>query len=93
LHGLERGYAVFSIDYRLIREAKFPQQIYEGMKTAAILLKKQKGKCSQCNLYFLPDDNFEVLHLNGDKKDFKGKNLNLIHERCSGELRGMQDKH
>jgi RNA-directed DNA polymerase len=65
----------------------------EGMKTAAILLKKQKGKCCQCNLNFLPDDNFEVLHLNGDKKDFKGKNLKLIHGRCTGKMRGMQVKH
>jgi RNA-directed DNA polymerase len=50
----------------------------------SILLKKQKGKCSHCELYFREDDVLEVDHIipksKGGKNDYK--NLQLLHRHC-----------
>ena len=48
------------------------------------LLKKQKGKCTHCGMYFREDDVIEVDHitpkLKGGKDEYK--NLQLLHRHC-----------
>ena len=50
----------------------------------ATLLKKQKGKCTHCDLFFREDDVIEVDHiipkLKGGKDEYK--NLQLLHRHC-----------
>ena len=50
----------------------------------AKLLKKQKGKCAQCGLFFREDDVMEVDHIipksQGGKDEYK--NLQLLHRHC-----------
>lgn len=50
----------------------------------AKLLKKQKGKCTHCGMYFREDDVIEVDHitpkLKGGKDEYK--NLQLLHRHC-----------
>ncbi len=58
----------------------------EGLQKAAVILKRQKGKCSQCGLYFRSEDEYELEHLDGNKKNFQWVNLSLVHERCSKEV-------
>ncbi len=56
----------------------------ETSKRTASLLKKQKGKCTQCGLYFREDDAMEVDHITPRSKGGKDeyKNLQLLHEHC-----------
>ncbi len=58
----------------------------EGLQKVAVILKRQKGKCSQCGLYFRSEDEYELEHLDGNKKNFQWVNLSLVHERCSKEV-------
>lgn len=50
----------------------------------AILLKKQKGKCAHCGLYFKDGDSIEVDHIipksKGGKNEYK--NWQLLHRHC-----------
>ena len=50
----------------------------------ATLLKKQKGKCTHCGLYFREEDVLEVDHIIpktlGGKDDYK--NLQMLHKHC-----------
>ncbi len=50
----------------------------------AKLLKKQKGKCNHCGLYFKDSDLMEIDHIipksKGGKKEYK--NLQLLHRHC-----------
>jgi RNA-directed DNA polymerase len=50
----------------------------------AILLKKQKGKCTHCKMFFREDDVMEVDHIipksKGGKDEYK--NLQLLHRHC-----------
>jgi RNA-directed DNA polymerase len=50
----------------------------------AILLKKQKGKCTHCGLFFREDDVMEVDHIipksKGGKDEYK--NFQLLHRHC-----------
>ncbi|MEH2162424.1 MAG: group II intron reverse transcriptase/maturase [Nostoc sp.] len=50
----------------------------------AILLKKQKGKCTHCELFFRENDVMEVDHIipksKGGKDEYK--NLQLLHRHC-----------
>jgi RNA-directed DNA polymerase len=55
----------------------------EGLQKAAVLLKKQKGKCWKCHLYFKADDLYKLHHANGNAKDHKWNNIILIHEHCT----------
>lgn len=66
------------------------------------LLKKQKGKCNHCGLYFREEDVLEIDHITpkilGGKDEYK--NLQIIHRHChdtktaeDGSVTGMQDKH
>jgi len=51
------------------------------------LLKRQKGKCNHCGLYFLPEDNTEIDHITpkveGGKDTYD--NLELLHKHCHDE--------
>ena len=58
---------------------------YTGTPTrVAILLKKQKGKCNHCGMYFTDTDLVEVDHIIpkslGGKEEYK--NLQLLHKHC-----------
>jgi RNA-directed DNA polymerase len=50
----------------------------------AILLKKQKGKCAHCGLYFRDGDIFEIDHIIPKSKGGKDnyQNLQLLHGHC-----------
>ena len=62
------------------RRGEYP----ETPKRVATLLKKQKGKCTHCSLYFTPTDIVEVDHIQprslGGKDEYK--NLQLLHKHC-----------
>ena len=62
------------------RLGKHPQMPTHKAK----LLKKQKGKCNHCGLYFKDDDLMEIDHIIpkslGGKKEYK--NLQLLHRHC-----------
>jgi len=61
---------------------------YPGTPTrVAKLLKRQKGKCTRCGLYFEGEDKLEVDHITpkfeGGKDQYK--NLQLLHRHCHHE--------
>jgi RNA-directed DNA polymerase len=62
------------------RRGEYP----ETPKRVATLLKKQKGKCTHCGLYFTPTDIVEVDHIQprslGGKDEYK--NIQLLHKHC-----------
>jgi RNA-directed DNA polymerase len=66
--------------YWSIRRGENP----EVSTRVAILLKKQKGKCAFCGLYFKDGDSLEVDHIvpksKGGKDEYK--NLQLLHRHC-----------
>lgn len=53
-------------------------------KRVAILLKKQKGKCSHCGLYFREDDLIEIDHIIPKSQGGKDvyDNLQALHRHC-----------
>ncbi len=68
----------------------------------AKLLKKQKGKCAHCNLFFRDEDVIEIDHITprsqGGIDDYK--NLQALHRHChdlktalDAKVVGMLDKH
>ncbi len=75
----------------------------EMPKRVATLLKKQKGKCTHCGLYFRESDLLEVDHIiplsKGGKDEYK--NLQVLHKHChdtktadDGSVGGMHlEKH
>lgn len=69
--------------YWSIRMGKHP----EMPKTRATLLKKQKGKCTHCNLLFKENDVIELDHIQpsslGGKSGYE--NLQLLHRHCHDE--------
>jgi RNA-directed DNA polymerase len=56
----------------------------EMPKRTALLLKKQKGKCPHCELFFKDGDLMEVDHIipksKGGKEEYK--NYQLLHRHC-----------
>ncbi len=56
----------------------------EATKRMATLLKKQKGKCTHCGLYFRDEDVLEIDHITpknvGGKDEYK--NLQILHRHC-----------
>jgi RNA-directed DNA polymerase len=67
----------------------------------ATLLKKQKGKCAYCELYFREEDVLEVDHVTPKSKGGKDKyqNFQLLHRHChdvktteDGSIGGTHDK-
>jgi RNA-directed DNA polymerase len=69
--------------YWSIRMGQHP----EANKRIALLLKKQKGRCPHCRLYFKEDDVLEIDHIiprsQGGKDEYK--NLQLLHRHCHDE--------
>lgn len=59
----------------------------EMPKTVTTLLKKQKGKCTHCGLYFTEDSVMEVDHVIPKSKGGKNSyhNLQLLHRHCHDE--------
>jgi RNA-directed DNA polymerase len=67
----------------------------------ATLLKKQKGKCKWCNLYFRDGDLLEIDHIVPTSKGGKDRydNLQVLHRHChdkktaiDGSLTRIHDK-
>lgn len=56
----------------------------EAGKTTATLLKRQKGKCTHCGLFFKDGDLLEKDHTNPKAKGGKNSydNLQLLHRHC-----------
>ena len=48
----------------------------------AKLLKTQKSRCSECNLYFHLEDIIEVHHVDGNHSNRKYSNLKALHGHC-----------
>ena len=46
------------------------------------LLKSQKGRCFECQLYFTKEDIIEVHHLDGNHSNRKYNNLSALHGHC-----------
>jgi RNA-directed DNA polymerase len=68
----------------------------------AILLKRQNGRCAWCRQYFQQEDPLEVDHIDGDRKNSRSLNLQVLHGHChdaktrdKGEYLslGMRDRH
>lgn len=52
------------------------------------LLKKQRGKCDDCGLYFRMEDKLEVHHLDHNHKNSALDNLKLLHRHCHDDAHG-----
>jgi RNA-directed DNA polymerase len=48
----------------------------------ARLLKGQQGRCRYCRLFFQHDDRIEVDHINGNRRDSRLANLQVLHGHC-----------
>jgi RNA-directed DNA polymerase len=60
----------------------------------AQLLKRQRGQCSYCGLYFESSNLLEVHHLDGDRHNHIWNNLILLHQHCHDQVhRGVHDKY
>ncbi len=68
----------------------------------ATLLKRQGGRCAYCGLFFQHDDQLEVDHISGHRRDSRYSNLQALHGHCHdaktrahGEYLpvGRRDKH
>jgi retron-type reverse transcriptase len=57
-------------------------KLYDG--TTAELLRKQRHKCGHCGLKFQTktDEKVHLHHIDGNHKNWKRKNLKVIHESC-----------
>jgi RNA-directed DNA polymerase len=51
-------------------------------KSVAIRLRMQDGACSHCGLFFRPEDDMVIVHLDGDRRHFRRDNMALVHQRC-----------
>jgi RNA-directed DNA polymerase len=80
---------------RLGKHPETPSQV-------AKLLKRQKGRCPWCGLFFKDGDLLEADHIDSNRSNNKLANLQLLHRHChdaktardyrSG-VQGMRDKH
>ncbi|WP_264375677.1 group II intron reverse transcriptase/maturase [Wolbachia endosymbiont (group B) of Sphaerophoria taeniata] len=58
------------------------------------LLKLQRGKCDNCQLWFKDDDILEIHHKDQNRRNNMIKNLSLLHGHCHDVLhRSGHDKH
>lgn len=56
----------------------------------AKLLKQQKGKCPHCGLYLTQESHLEVHHKDGNHRNNKWENLELLHQVCHDRIHGEQ---
>ncbi|MEH2177875.1 HNH endonuclease [Nostoc sp.] len=49
-------------------------------------LRKQKGKCAECGLYFHPDDRVEIHHIYGNYRNRRKENLTAVHGHCHDRI-------
>ncbi|MEM9540226.1 MAG: HNH endonuclease, partial [Cyanobacteria bacterium P01_E01_bin.42] len=65
------------------RMGKHPQM----PRSKAFLLKRQKGKCNRCGLYFCEGDRLELDHILPQSKGGRNRrdNLQLLHQHCHHE--------
>ena len=62
---------------------------YPGLsKKVTITIKKQKGKCAECGLSFLPDNLVEIHHKDGNYRDNRLENLTAVHLHCHDRIHG-----
>lgn len=54
----------------------------------AWLMKRQKGKCDYCKMYFREEDVLETHHRDGNHKNNSKNNLCLIHGHCHDKAHG-----
>ena len=60
---------------------------YPGIsQTVGMTLRKQKGKCAECGLYFLPDDRVEIHHIDGNYRNRRKENLTAVHGHCHDRI-------
>jgi RNA-directed DNA polymerase len=70
--------------YWATRRGKYP-----GVsRRLAALLKKQKGHCEACELFFKPEDLIELHHRDGNRSDNKYINLAAVHRHCHDQIHG-----
>jgi len=70
--------------YWAARRGKYP-----GVsRRLAALLKKQKGHCEACELFFKPEDLIELHHRDGNRSDNKYINLAAVHRHCHDQIHG-----
>lgn len=55
----------------------------DGLRKAAVLLKRQKGKCWKCRLFFKTNDLYKLHFADGNTGNYLWKNLILIHDHCT----------
>ena len=58
------------------RESKF----YDGI--SAKLLKKQNHICGSCSMKFMPGEEIQLHHIDGDHSNWQDKNLVMLHRSC-----------
>ena len=84
--------------YWSVRQGRYPTV----SPRLATLLKKQKGRCAGCGLYFQHDDPLEIDHIDGNRKNSRLINLQVLHGHChdvkTREQReylpvGLRDQH
>ncbi len=72
------------IAYWAARTGKHP----ELPDRKAKLIKQQGGRCTQCELYLTDMNSMEVHHKDGNHKNNKWENLELIHQICHDRIHG-----
>jgi RNA-directed DNA polymerase len=55
----------------------------------AMLLKRQKGRCAHCGLYFRPGDLLEVHHRDGEHSNNREGTLAALHRHCHDAVHGQ----
>jgi RNA-directed DNA polymerase len=55
----------------------------------ADLLKHQKGRCDHCGLFFLPEDEIELHHRDGNHLNPRRTNLSLLHRHCHDQVHAV----
>jgi RNA-directed DNA polymerase len=66
---------------------------YPGVpRRLASLLKKQKGPCQECGLFFMPDALVDLHHLDGNRHHNKYINLAAVHRHCHDRIHGGQSE-
>jgi RNA-directed DNA polymerase len=67
------------------RQGKYPGT----KKQVSTLLRKQKGKCSHCGLYFTSDCLIEIHHKDKNRRNNKADNLTIVHRHCHDVIHAM----